>query len=104
MARATGPLLVCGALLLTVACTRVVDGVAQPGFGATRKAVHGVDVDAILLVGDWTADATSLHLGPGGCGRDYRVMSLALLEVTFCGFPQSVSDTVMANIAANVHG
>ena len=201
----------CGALLLTVACTRVVDGVAQPGFGATRKAVHGVDVDAILLdqprmraitgagehltiipsmdgtapvdvnalatttprecgflfaetvtfgpdvaefhkttfqdppdgalisegaatyrdgetsqrafgalvsavgecadnsagqalVGDWTADARSLHLGPGGCGRDYRVMSLALLEVTFCGFPQSVSDTVMANIAANVHG
>ena len=211
MARATGPLLVCGAMLLTAACTRVVDGVALPGFGASRKAVHGVDVDAILLdqprmraitgagehlniipsmdgttpidinalagttpqqcrflfaetvtfgpdvaefrkitfqdppdgalisegavtyrdtetsrrafgalvtavgdcadgsagqalVGDWNADATSLHLGPGGCGRDYRVMSLALLEVTFCGFPQSVSDTVMTNIAANVPG
>ena len=211
MARATGPLLVCGALLLTAACTRVVDGVAQPGFGANRKAIHGVDVDTILLdqtrmraitgagehltiipsmdvtapvdvntlaattprecrflfaetvtfgpdvaefhkttfqdppdgalisegaatysdadtsrralgalvdavgdcasgsagqalIGDWTADTTSLHFGPGGCSRDYRVMSLALLEVTFCGFPQSVSDTVMANIAANVPG
>ncbi|MCV7102302.1 sensor domain-containing protein [Mycobacterium palustre] len=55
-----------------------------------------------LLVGDWTAKTSTLHLGPGGCGRDYRVASVALLEVTFCGFPQSVSDIVMTNIAANV--
>jgi hypothetical protein len=41
-------------------------------------------------------------VGPGGCGRDYRVLSVAMLEVTFCGFPQSVSDIVMTNIAANV--
>lgn len=211
MARLTGPLLFCGAVLLTAGCTRVVDGTALPGFGAARKAVHGVDVDTILLdqsrmraitgagehlniipsmdgtspvdidaladtmpqecrfvyaetatfgpdieefhkttfqdppdgalisegaatyrdvdtarhafgalvntvgncagdstgqslVGDWNADAKSLHLGPGGCGRDYRVLSVALLEVTFCGFPQSVSDIVMTNIAANVPG
>jgi hypothetical protein len=211
MTKLTRPLLLCGAMLLTMGCTRVVDGTALPGFGATRKAVHGVDVDTILLdqsrmraitgagehlniipamdgtspvdidaltgstpqqcrflyaetvtfgseieefrkttfqdppdgalisegaatyrdadtarqafgalvnivgncagdptgqllVGDWKADAKSLHLGPGGCGRDYRVLSVALLEVTFCGFPQSVSDTVMANIAANVPG
>jgi hypothetical protein len=57
-----------------------------------------------LFVGDWNADANSLHLGPGGCGRDYRVRSVAMLEVTFCGFPQSVSDIVMTNIAANVRG
>ena len=57
-----------------------------------------------LFVGDWKADANSLHLGPGGCGRDYRVVSVALLEVTFCGFPQSVSDIVMTNIAANIPG
>ena len=43
-------------------------------------------------------------LRPGGCGRDYRVLSVALLEVTFCGFPQSVSDIVMTNIAANIPG
>ena len=72
----------------------LVDAVGECAEGAAGQA----------LVGDWTADATSLHLGPGGCGRDYRVLSLALLEVTFCGFPQSVSDTVMANIAANVPG
>lgn len=211
MARLTRPLLLCGVVLLAVACTRVVDGTALPGYGATRKVVHGVDVDTILLdqprmraitgagehlniipsmdgtspvdvealadatpkecrflfaetvtfgpdieefhkttfqdppdgalisegaatyrdvdtarhalgalvntvgncaggsagrllVGDWNADAKSLHLGPGGCGRDYRVLSVALLEVSFCGFPQSVSDIVMTNIAANIPG
>jgi PknH-like extracellular domain len=55
-----------------------------------------------LYVGDWNADATSLHLRPGGCGRDYRVLSVAMLEVTFCGFAQSVSNIVMTNISANM--
>jgi hypothetical protein len=55
-----------------------------------------------LYVGDWNADATSLRLRPGGCGRDYRILSVAMLEVTFCGFAQSVSDIVMSNISANL--
>ena len=55
-------------------------------------------------VGDWKAEPGSLHLRPGGCGRDYRVRSVAILEVTFCGFAQSVSDIVMTNILANVPG
>lgn len=211
MARLTRPLLLCGAVVLVAACTRVVDGAAVAGFGATRKAIQGVNVDTILLdqsrmraitgagehltiipsmdgtrpvdidtlaestprecrfvyaetatfgseieefhkttyqdppdgalisegaaayrdadtarrafgalvatvgdcaggsagqlyVGDWNADATSLHLRPGGCGRDYRILSVAMLEVTYCGFAQSVSDIVMTNIAANVPG
>ena len=49
MARSTRPLLLLGAVLLTAACTRVVDGTALPGSGAGRKVVHGVDVDVILL-------------------------------------------------------
>lgn len=208
-ARLARPLLLCGAVLLTAACTRVVDGTALPGFAGGARGVNGVNVDTILLdqprmraitgagehltiipsmdgsapvdidtlanttprpcrfifaetatfgpdikefhkttfqdppdgalisegaaayrdvataqhafsalvstvtdcadgsagqliVGDWKADANSLHLGPGGCGRDYRVLSVALVEVTFCGFPQSVSDIVMTNITANV--
>ncbi len=208
-ARLTRPLLLCGAVLLTAACTQVVGGTAVPASGAARRAVHGVNVDAILLdqsrmraitgagehltiipsmdgnypvdidaladtvpracrfiyaetttfgpdveqfhkttfqdppdgalisegaaayrdvdtargafgalvatvgdcadgsagqllVGDWEAGTNSLHLRPGGCGRDYRVLSVALLEVTFCGFAQSVSDIVMTNIAANI--
>jgi PknH-like extracellular domain len=209
MARLTRPLLLCGAVLLMAACTRVVGGTAVPAFGAAHRGVQGVNVDAILLdqsrmqtitgagehltiiptmdgtspvdidaladttpqecrfifaetatfgpdveefhkttfqdppdgalisegaaayrdpatarrafgalvatvgncadgsagqlfVGEWKADANSLHMQPGGCGRDYRVLSVALLEVTFCGFPQSVSDIVLTNIAANV--
>jgi len=210
-ARLTRPLLLCGAVLLMAACTRVVGGTAVPAFGAAHRGVQGVNVDVILLdqsrmqaitgagehltviptmdgtypvdidaladttpqecrfifaetatfgpdveefhkttfqdppdgalisegaaayrdpatarrafgtlvttvgncadgsagqlfVGEWKSDANSLHMRPGGCGRDYRVLSVALLEVTFCGFPQSVSDIVMTNIAANVPG
>jgi len=212
MARLTRPLLLCGAVVLIAACTRVVGGTAVPAFGTpARQGVNGVKVDAILLdqsrmraitgagehltiipsmdgdypvdidalaetaplacrfvyaetatfgpdveefhkttfqdppdgalisegaaayrdiatavrafgalvsrvgdcaassqgqlyVGEWEADAASLQVRPGGCGRDYRIVSLALLEVTFCGFPPSVSDIVMTNIAANVPG
>lgn len=57
-----------------------------------------------LLVRDWQVDADSLHTRPGRCGRDYRVVSVALLEVTFCGFGESVSQIVMTNIVANVPG
>jgi hypothetical protein len=209
MARLTRLLLSCGAVLLMVACTRVVGGEALAGPSAARREINGVNVDAILLdqsrvraiagagddmtiiptmdgtrpvdidqlaetapapcrfiyaetatfgpdvqafhkttfqyppkggvlsegaaayrdagtaqrafsalvttvgdcaassagdryVGEWKAGAGSLHLQPGGCGRDYRLVSVALLEVTLCGFPQSVSDIVMRNIAANI--
>jgi hypothetical protein len=211
MASVARSLLVCGAILLTVACTRIVGGEAVPASGGGARGVHGVNVDTILLdqsrmraiagagdemtiipsmdgnrpvdiddladtaprpcrfiyaetatfgpdieefhkttfqdpprgglisegaaayrdvgaarnafsalvstvgdcaassagdiyVGDWKADSGSLRLSPGGCGRNYRVVSVALLEVTFCRFPQSVSDIVMTNIAANIPG
>ncbi|CPR12675.1 lpqA [Mycobacterium bohemicum DSM 44277] len=79
---------------------------ARHAFGALVTAVGDCAAGSSgqTLVGDWNADARSLHLAPGGCGRDYRVLSVALLEVTFCGFPQSVSDIVMTNIAANIPG
>lgn len=57
-----------------------------------------------LFVNSWDSGTDSLHMRPGSCGRDYRVLSVALLEVTFCGFPESVSEIVMTNIAANVPG
>ena len=79
---------------------------ARRAFGALVSTVGDCARGASgqLLVGDWTAKANSLHLAPGGCGRDYRVASVAMLEVTFCGFPQSVSDIVMTNIAAKIPG
>jgi len=50
MGRLARPLLLCGAVLLTAACTRVVDGAAVLGFGPGAKGVHGVNVDTILQV------------------------------------------------------
>ena len=39
-----------------------------------------------------------------GCGRDYRVKGVVLVEVTACAFPASVPDIVMTNILARVPG
>ena len=77
---------------------------ARGAFGALVSTVGdcATSEQGELYVGEWNADANSLQVRPGGCGRDYRVVSLALLEVTFCGFPPSVSDIVMTNIAANI--
>ena len=55
-----------------------------------------------MFVGDWVADSDSLQTRPGACGRDYRVKSVVLVEVTFCAFPDSVPEIVMANILARV--
>jgi hypothetical protein len=55
-----------------------------------------------LFVGEWSADEDSLRTRPGTCGRHYRVKSVVLLEVTYCGFPESVPDIVMTNITAKV--
>lgn len=77
---------------------------ARRAFGALVSTVEDCAASDAgeLYVGEYTAGADSLHMLPGGCGRDYRVLTVALLEVTFCGFPQSVSDTVMTNIVANI--
>ena len=56
------------------------------------------------FVSPWTADARSLQTRPGDCGRDYQVKSVVLMEVTYCGFPDSVSTIVITNIAQNVPG
>ena len=210
MARLTRPLLLCGAVLLAAACTRVVDGTAVPAFGGAPQGVQGVDVDTILLdqsrmraitgagehltiipsmdgsspvdidaladttprecrfiyaetatfgpdveefhkttfqdppdgalisegaaayrdvdtarrafdtlvatVGHCAAGSAGQPLSATGrptptrctCGRAAAAATIGSVgghvEVTFCGFPQSVSDIVMTNIAANVPG
>lgn len=58
-----------------------------------------------MLLGDWSATADTLQTRQDStCGRDYRVKSVVVIEVTFCRFPESVSDNVMANILAEVPG
>ncbi|MFI5507385.1 sensor domain-containing protein [Mycobacterium sp. NPDC051804] len=54
------------------------------------------------LVGEWTSARDTLTMRAGACGRDYRVKSVVLVEVTFCHFSGSVPDIVMTNILANV--
>lgn len=55
-------------------------------------------------IGEWTATADALKIRPGDCGRDYRLRSAVLVEVTFCGFTESVPGIVMTNILAQVPG
>ena len=79
---------------------------ARHAFDALVATVHSCadSSEGTGLVGAWSADAQSLQTRPGDCGRDYRVKSVVLMEVTFCGFPDSVSTIVITNIAANVPG
>ncbi|MGY4710122.1 sensor domain-containing protein [Mycolicibacterium sp. CBM1] len=58
-----------------------------------------------LLVGQVDAGADSLSTRVGACGRDYRVESSVMVEVTFCGYPESVPAIVMTNIVNKIpHG
>jgi hypothetical protein len=70
---------------------------------ATVRDCANTDAGA-AFVSPWIADGRSLQTRPGDCGRDYRVKSVVLMEVTYCGFPDSVSTIVITNIAANVPG
>lgn len=55
-----------------------------------------------VYVGDWDTSADSVQTRTGGCGRDYRLKSVVLMEVTFCGYPATVPDIVLSNLVANV--
>jgi hypothetical protein len=56
-----------------------------------------------MFVGQWTSSADALQTrASNGCGRDYRVKNVVLVEVTACQFPASVPDIVMTNILAKV--
>lgn len=56
------------------------------------------------MVGEVSTTPDSVQTRPGNCGRDYRVKSVVLVEVTFCAFPDSVPGIVMTNILAKVPG
>ncbi|MGZ8802986.1 MAG: sensor domain-containing protein [Mycobacterium sp.] len=80
--------------------------VAQRAFDDLVDQIEGCDATGSgpAIVGDVTTTTDSVHTRPGDCGRDYRVKSAVLVEVTFCAFPESVPDIVMSNILANVPG
>jgi hypothetical protein len=92
----------------------ISEGAAAYRDGDTARRAFGALVSTVRhcagssagygLVGEWNADDRSLETRPGDCGRDYLLKSVVLMEVTYCGFPDSVSTIVMSNLAANVPG
>lgn len=78
--------------------------VARAAFDSLAGLVDGCGSSTLGpdLVGQWTVADDMVRTRPGACGRDYRVKSVVLVEVTFCRFPGSVPDIVMTNILANV--
>ncbi|BBY16807.1 sensor domain-containing protein [Mycolicibacterium litorale] len=69
----------------------LVDGCATTDYGPA-------------YIGEWAMTPDGVHTRPGDCGRDYRLKSAVLVEVTFCAFTESVPDIVMTNILAKVPG
>lgn len=57
-----------------------------------------------LFVGESTTVGESLQMRSGACGRDYRVKSAVLVEVTYCRFPPTVPEIVMTNVLAQIPG
>lgn len=80
--------------------------VARQAFDDLVDRITGCDAtdSGPAIVGEVITTVDSAHTRPGSCGRDYRVKSAVLVEVTFCAFPESVPDIVMSNILANVPG
>jgi PknH-like extracellular domain len=93
-----------GGLISEAAAAYRDPGAARAVFDDLVALVDGCSstTSGSMLVGQWTATADSLTTRPGDCGRDYRLKSVVLIEVTFCRFSDSVPDIVMTNILANV--
>lgn len=79
---------------------------ARRTFDALSAAAQrcGTGSYGALLIGELKAEPQSLRIRPGNCGRDYRLKGSVLIEVTFCGLPDSVSEIVMTNIAKRIPG
>lgn len=56
-------------------------------------------------VGEWTKTDDAVRTRTSSeCGRDYRLKSVVLVEVTFCAYPASVPGIVMTNIVERIPG
>ncbi|OBK76563.1 sensor domain-containing protein [Mycobacterium sp. 1164985.4] len=80
---------------------------ARRAFESLVALVDGCSATPLgpMFVGEWAVGADTLQTRPASaCGRDYRVKSVVLVEVTACRFPDSVPEIVITNILANVPG
>ena len=59
----------------------------------------------MLKFGDVVTEDSALRTRASAeCGRDYRLKSAVLAEVTFCAYAESVPRIVMTNLLRNVPG
>jgi hypothetical protein len=95
-----------GALISQGAAAYRDPGTARRAFDALVELVNRCDSTPLgpTFVGEWTATDDSVQTRGSQCGRDYRLKSVVLVEVTFCSFPASVPDIVLTNIMAKVPG
>ncbi|MEZ0384389.1 sensor domain-containing protein [Mycobacterium sp. pW045] len=95
-----------GALISEAAAAYPDPESARQAFDALVETVAGcADSPAgPHLVGNQSVDEWSLRTGAGSCGRTYLLKSTVLLEVTHCGFSESVAELVVTNMAAGVPG
>jgi hypothetical protein len=93
-----------GVLITEGAAAYVGPAEAARAFNALQTTVTGCAGTAYgaVLVGQWNAEAESLSMRLGDCGRDYRLKSSVLVEVTFCGLPEATTSIVIANILTRI--
>ena len=79
---------------------------AQQAFNMLSTTVHRCADGPMgsYLVGEVNGNIDSLQTRPGRCGRDYRLKTSVLVEVTFCSYPESVPEIVMTNILNKIPG
>jgi PknH-like extracellular domain len=94
-----------GALISQGAAGYLDGATARRAFDGVVGLVGACGSSTSGYVGDWAATADSVHTRTSSeCGRDYRLKSVVLVEVTFCAYPASVPDIVMTNIVARIPG
>lgn len=80
-------------------------GTARHAFDGVVALVQDCGSSTSGYVGTWAATGDTVRTRTSSeCGRDYRLKSAVLVEVTFCAYPASVPDIVMTNLAARIPG
>jgi len=78
---------------------------ARGAFDGLVGRVDACGTSTAGYVGEWTTGPDAIRTRTSSeCGRDYRLKSVVLVEVTFCAYPPSVPDIVMTNLLERVPG
>lgn len=94
-----------GALISQGAAAYQDRATARAAFEGLVGRVDACGTSTSGYVGEWTTGPDAIRTRTSSeCGRDYRLKSVVLVEVTFCAYPSSVPDIVMTNLLERVPG